>query len=91
MFSRRYGRHVAIPWSTLLPAFPHVRPDSAAQPEPEPEPEYAAPAETRDGQPSLAPCMAMRTLIQNYIRHASNRLEVRSTHSLAGSAFASTD
>jgi hypothetical protein len=69
----RYGRHVAVPWSTLLPAFPHVLPRaSAAQSEPQPEPE----PEPSPGQPALAPCMAMRTLVQNYVRHASNELEV---------------
>lgn len=75
-FVLRYGRHVAIPWSTLLPAFPHVlplRPDNAR---PEPGPELAS-SSSSVMQPLLAPCMAMRNLVQNYVRHASNRLEVR--------------
>lgn len=73
----RYARHVAIPWSSLLPAFPHIlSPRSTvqvAQPTAEPEPEAAG------QQPTLAPCMAMRKMMQNYVRHAQNDLEVRHT------------
>ena len=77
----RYGRHVAIPWSTLLPAIPHVVPPGSmnATQDWEPEPASASPTLASFTQPSLAPCMAMRNLVQNYVRHAGNQLDVRAS------------
>ena len=70
---------MAIPWSTLLPAIPHVVPPGSmnATQDRKPGPASASPTSASFTQPSLAPCAAMRNLVQNYVRHAGNQLDVR--------------